>query len=206
MPTIEEKDLLNLHKKIDLNKDIANEWKQRFDEKENENIALKNKKNWILIALIFLGVFCLFLFYTARVKPFWLTNNEILVKSGYKIVNLNEVQNIPNTTKNKEVIIDSISNAPYNGIIYQIQIGAFKKFSVKLQSDDFSNLSEYSVDDYNKYAVGKFSSYADAITSKKNLKKIGFKDTFIISFYKNKPIDIKKALKLSNEPQYLGEK
>ena len=202
MPFIEDEELLDFHKAIDFNKNMAEEWKERHDAKEIEINHLNKKKNSILIALISLGLCCIFLFYIARMKPFWITNNKTLEKSGYHMVNLNQAPNALDAFVSKQTPIDSSHVKKYDGVIYQVQIGAYKNFSIAMHSDEFNDLTENS-NGYNKYALGKFSSYSDASTFKNDLKKLGFKKAFLVSFYNDEQIDIRKALELSGEPQFL---
>ncbi len=202
MPFLRDEELLVLHNNIDNSKTKADEWQEKHQKISTENTGLKRAKKGYLIALIALGIIFLFLLYTARVKPFLLTNNKTLEKSGYQLIQLDT------TRTETEKLIDSTSyTAPrsienYDGVIYQVQIGAFKKFDMAIHSKDFSHFNEYT-NGFNKYALGKFSTYSDATTFKNNLKKIGFKEVFLISFYEKEQIDIKEALELSNELEFL---
>ena len=202
MPFIEDEELLEFHKAIDFNKNMAEEWKERYDAKEVENKHLNDKKNWILIAFIVAALFCIFLFYVARMKPFWVADNHTLEKSGYHMVNLNDNPNGLDAYISEQTAKEDLKIKKYEGVTYQVQLGAFKKFSIAMHSDEFNDLTAYS-NGYNKYALGKFATYADANTFKNDLKKLGFKKAFLVSFYNNEQIDIRKALELSNEPQFL---
>jgi len=203
MPFIEDEELLDFKKAISFNKDMAAQWKDRHDAKELENHRLNSKKNWILIALIAVGILCLFLFYMAREKPYWVTTNKTLEKSGYQLLKLNETPNKLDSITTKQTTTDS-SIKKYDGVMYQVQIGAYKKFSIAMHSDEFGDFTERT-NGYNKYALGKFSTYADATTFKNDLKRLGFNEAFLVSFYNNEQIDIRKALELSGEPQFLEQ-
>ncbi|PCH76073.1 MAG: hypothetical protein COB98_07285 [Flavobacteriaceae bacterium] len=204
MPFIKDEELLEFHKAIDFNKNMAAQWKEKHDDTALKNEVLHGKKNWILIALITLGLFCLFLLYVARVKPFWLANNKTLEKSGYHMVNLNKNPNALEAFTHHKTALDSSRIRKYEGVMYQVQIGAFKNFSIAMHSEEFSDLTEYS-NGFNKYALGKFSTYADATIFKNDLKRIGFKKAFLVSFYKEEQINIRKALELSGEPEFLEQ-
>jgi len=204
MPFIEDEELLDFKKAISFNKDMAAQWKDRHDAKELENNQLNNKKNWILIALIAVGILCLFLFYIAREKPSWITTNETLEKSGYQLLNFDKNSTGLDALTTKQTIVDSSSVKKYEGVMYQVQIGAYKKFRIAMHSDEFGDFTERT-NGYNKYALGKFSTYADATTFKNDLKSLGFKEAFLVSFYNNEQIGIRKALELSKEPQFLGQ-
>lgn len=204
MPFIKDEELLDFHKAIDFNKNMAEEWKERYDAKELENNRLNDKKKRIILALITTGLLCLFLIFIARVKPFWIANNDTLNKSGYNMGNSSKnPQNIAVVKKDTSTT-ETTSFKHYDGVTYQVQIAAFKNFRIAMHSDEFNDLSEQS-NGFNKYALGKFSTYADATTFKNDLQKLGFKKSFLVSFYNNEQIEIRKALELSNEPEFLEQ-
>jgi len=204
MPFLKDEDVLDMHKAIDFNKNISEQWKERCDAKELEVKKLTNIKKWNQIALIGVGLLCLLLFYIALIKPFWITNNKLLASSGYHMVSLNENSRALNDINSNHKAIDSTVTKMYKGVMYQVQIGAFKHFSIPMHSKEFKYLTAYS-NEYNKYALGKFATYADATTFKNDLKRLGFNEAFLVSFYNNEQIDIRKALELSGEPQFLEQ-
>lgn len=88
-------------------------------------------------------------------------------------------------------------------VIYTVQIGAFKDFN--LASDGLINLSEFNEDGFNKFSLGNYKTYAEAKSLKDSLKKIGFRDCFLTARSYGNAINIREALLLSNEPQFLEQ-
>ena len=86
-------------------------------------------------------------------------------------------------------------------VVYSVQLKSVKNF--KLASDNLVNLKEFSKGNVSKYSLGNYTKYAEAIDLKDQLKKIGFRDAFIVAESYGKPIGIRDALKLSDEPQFL---
>ena len=89
-------------------------------------------------------------------------------------------------------------------IVYSIQIGAYTNFSSNLISDDITQLEEFEENGFNKFAIGKFTTYKEAVMLRDDLKRVGFKDCFIIAKSYGMPVDIKEALQLSGEKWIRG--
>ena len=64
-------------------------------------------------------------------------------------------------------------------------------------------MKEFSEGGLNKYAIGNYITYAEAKSLKDDLRRLGFKDCFVIAQSYGEPVDIKEALQLSEETQYL---
>ncbi|HFS68156.1 MAG TPA: hypothetical protein ENK67_08080 [Flavobacteriia bacterium] len=86
-------------------------------------------------------------------------------------------------------------------IIYSVQLKSAKNLS--LASDNLINLKEFSSGEISKYSLGNFTKYAEAKKLRDQLKKVGFRDGFIVAESYGKRIGIRDALKLSEEPQFL---
>ena len=172
---------------------------------QNENISsLKTQRNIFgLLALLFLIAIAVLLYYRNKTganqlmndKNVTLINNDSLniYKQGYF-----NFLNSPNTK-----ITDSSSSLNDEKIIYNVQIGAFKDF--QLTSDGLMNLSEFQDNGYNKFSLGNYKTYAEAKILKDSLIKLGFKDCFLTAKSFGNPINIREALALSNEPEFLEQ-
>ena len=89
-------------------------------------------------------------------------------------------------------------------IVYCIQIGAYANFSSNLISDDITQLEEFVENGFNKFSIGKFTTYKETIMLRDDLKRVGFKDCFIIAKSYGMPVDINEALQLSGEKWIRG--
>ncbi|HIE45171.1 MAG TPA: hypothetical protein EYP87_03140 [Flavobacteriaceae bacterium] len=164
--------------------------------------SLKIQRNIFgILMLLFLGAFAFMIIYKNNGvtnnmmddNNLSLINNDSLIiyKEGY----FNSINNSKGNTE-----INSISNEK---VIYSVQIGAFKDFF--LTSDSLMNLSEFNTDGYNKFSIGNYKTYAEAKVLKDSLIKLGFKDCFLSAKSFGNPIDIREALALSNEPEFLEQ-
>ncbi len=86
-------------------------------------------------------------------------------------------------------------------VIYSVQLKSIKNFT--LASDNLINLKEFNNGEVSKYSLGNYTKYAEAQNLKDKLKKVGFRDAFIVAESYGKPIGIREALKLSEEPEFL---
>ncbi len=85
-----------------------------------------------------------------------------------------------------------------NVLIYTVQVGAFKKRNSSLEKKEEITVVEG--ESLIKYRLGQFETYKDAKNFKNNILT-SFPDAFIVPINKGSQIDIKEALKLSNEIQ-----
>lgn len=103
--------------------------------------------------------------------------------------------------KTNEEKTPSASSIKDQKVLYSVQLKSVKNY--KLASDNLVNLKEFSNGEISRYSLGNYTKYAEAKALKDHLKKIGFKDAFIVAESYGKPIGIRDALKLSEEPQFL---
>ncbi|HBK72392.1 MAG TPA: hypothetical protein DDZ39_12190, partial [Flavobacteriaceae bacterium] len=89
-------------------------------------------------------------------------------------------------------------------IVFSIQIGAYANFKAKLFSDNLAHMKEFKEGGLNKYAIGNFVTYTEALILKNDLKRLGFTDCFIVAQSYGDPVNIREALELSEETQYLN--
>jgi hypothetical protein len=81
-------------------------------------------------------------------------------------------------------------------LLYKVQIGAFKSFSLESYYKEQEALLEKDEYGFKKYSLGSFTRYQDALKFKKEIKRLGFREAFLVAEYKGKSIDIKEAIKL----------
>jgi hypothetical protein len=99
-----------------------------------------------------------------------------------------------NTTQNS-------STLNQEKVIYSVQLKSVK--NKKLASDNLINLKEFSTGEISKYSLGNFTKYAEAKELRDHLKKVGFRDAFIVAESFGQRIGIRDALNLSEEPEFL---
>jgi hypothetical protein len=81
------------------------------------------------------------------------------------------------------------------GLVYRIQLGAY---SGLLEDNAFRGLSPVSAEkstnnNVTKYYVGYFSSIEDARKALDDIKKYGYPDAFLVSYFKGEKISVQKA-------------
>jgi cell division protein FtsN len=68
------------------------------------------------------------------------------------------------------------------GIVFKVQIGAFKAFNMNDQMTSANGMTVVKEDGLNKYYVGSFKTFDQANSFKKDLAKIGVKGGFVVAF------------------------
>ena len=88
----------------------------------------------------------------------------------------------------------SRSVVPAKGVVFKVQIGAFKQKDLKKFAQDNPS---FEVDDENgtlRYTVGMFRDYWEADTFKKYLREMGVKGAWIVAYKDGQRVDIKDVL------------
>lgn len=92
------------------------------------------------------------------------------------------------------------ANVPVNtmaakGVIYKVQIGAFKNKDLSKYFENNKNFSgEIDADGTKKYTLGSFPTYWEADNFKKYLREMGVSDAWVVAYKDGKRIELKDAL------------
>jgi hypothetical protein len=204
MPYIKDKNLVNIYEEVDKANQTIYKLNTLLKEEEENNAILKKHR----VILVGFGLLLLILFLWSFVnknnKPNekYLKENNLTVVSVDSLAHLIDAASVENMGEfsDEDLGDDGIAGEP---IVYSIQIGAFSNFKAKLFSDDLAHMKEFKEGGLNKYAIGNFITYAEAKVLKEDLKSLGFKDCFIIAQSYGENVNIREALELSEETQYL---
>lgn len=200
MPYIKDKNLVNIYEEVDKANQTIYKLNALLKEEEENNSILK--KHRIILGVF--GLLLLILFLWSFVNKSKIPNQKYLNKNNLTLINNDSLQLLKDAAINgsedlfneEELGEDGIAGEP---IIYSVQIGAFAKFKAKLFSDDLAHMKEFKEGGLNKYAIGNFITYAEAKVLKEDLRRLGFKDCFIIAQSYGENVNIKEALELSEE-------
>ncbi|MEQ8358389.1 MAG: Ezrin/radixin/moesin family protein [Cytophagales bacterium] len=83
---------------------------------------------------------------------------------------------------------------PNEGIVFKVQIGAFKNKDLSKFIDNNPNFSGDEDGGMKKYSIGIFRDYWEADAFKKYLREMGVKDAWIVSYKDGQRVDIKDVL------------
>jgi hypothetical protein len=79
------------------------------------------------------------------------------------------------------------------GLIYRIQLGAFSNAIPENTFGGLTPVSKEEVTQSTKYYVGYFKSITEARQALNKIKKYGYPDAFIVSYYERQKISVRKA-------------
>ncbi|MBT8385098.1 MAG: SPOR domain-containing protein [Bacteroidia bacterium] len=203
MPYIKDKNLVNIYEEVDKANHTINKLNDLLKDEEENNSILK--KHRIILGAV--GLLLLLLFLWSYLPKSNTINKKDLEKNNLTIVDIDSLQKLKDAAQFSfmDEFADEDPTASMAGetIIYSVQIGAFTNFKAKLFSEDLAHMKEFREGGLNKYAIGNFISYAEAVVLKEDLRSLGFKDCFIIAQSYGEPVNIREALELSEETQYL---
>ncbi len=204
MPYIKDKNLVNIYEEVDKANQTINKLNALLkDEEENNSILRKHR-----VILGIFGLLALILFLWSFLPKTTPVNNKYLLKNNLSLISndsLFQLKEDLKTAKNSTFSVnENAQGIVGETIVYSIQIGAFANFKAKLFSDDLAHMKEFEEGGLNKYAIGNFVTYSEAIVLKDDLKRLGFTDCFVIAQSYGDPVNIREALELSEESQYLN--
>lgn len=200
MPFVRDKNLVNIYEEIDKAKETISSLSTNLKEEEENNSLLR--KHRIILGVFALVVLILFLWsFLPKSKQY---KEEYLIKNNLSLVDTDTLHNLERKA-NQVITLDSTRTSLADlSIVYSVQIGAYANFKSNLISEDLAHLVEFEENGINKYAIGKFTTYKETVMLRDDLRKLGFKDCFIIAKSYDIPVNIKEALELSNEKWIRG--
>ena len=166
---------------------LKEEIKNKYSELKKTNKKHKKKEKFIEIK---------------QVKKKRKTVEKEIASVKIKLKKINKLISKDNLKNNEDFVFDgSINNVKTilissEGLIYKVQIGAYKN---KISKDIFKGLSPVYEDPYAdgvKYSVGAFKKLLYAKQAKKYVVDLGLKDAFIVAYFDGKRIPVNKAIKL----------
>jgi hypothetical protein len=96
---------------------------------------------------------------------------------------------------------DSSNPAVFGEVLYKVQIGIYGQNNQKQIDEAYQLSDDIETADLNnglvRYSVGKFTNLQAAMIKLNSLNGQGFENSYIISFYNNEQISLKKAQELS---------
>lgn len=204
MPYIKDKNLVNIYEEVDkANQTISKLSDLLKEEEENNSILKKHRALLGVLGLLLLIVF-LWSFLgkdkRSKVDEEYLINNNLTLVDTDSLAILKDAAVAGFTDEfSGEEGEEQPTGLEGETIVYSVQIGAFNNFKAKLFSDDLAHMKEFTEGGLNKYAIGNFITYKEATALKNDLRRLGFKDCFVIAQSYGQPVNIQEALQLSEE-------
>ena len=90
---------------------------------------------------------------------------------------------------------DQYTQEGASGVVYKVQVGAFKSFDITKYFDKHKNFSgDVDADGTMKYTLGVFNEYWEADKFKKYLRDMGVAGAWVVAYKDGKRVNIKDAL------------
>jgi nitrogen fixation-related uncharacterized protein len=160
------------------------------------------RKHRIILGVFGLVLLILFLWsFLPKSKQY---KDDYLIKNNLSLIDTDSLHSLERKANQIAVIDSSRNYAAEMSILYSVQIGAYNSFNSKLISDDLTHLEKFYDDGFSKYAIGKFTTYKDAVLLRDDMRRLGFTDCFIIAKSYGIPVNITEALELSGEEWIRG--
>lgn len=186
--------LIFLHSLISISQEDKKEWEKKKKELDpmelkrilEENTSLKSdlaaKKNSI-----------------SELETLNAQKSEELAKTKEEFTNYKN--SINTATAPERNATDATTTTPEKkelltkGVIFKVQIGAFKNKDLRKYFENNKNFSgDVDDDGVKKYTLGYFNDYWEAETFKKYLREMGVKDAWIVPYKNGKRVNIRDVL------------
>lgn len=105
-----------------------------------------------------------------------------------------EVAEAKRKASEKPVAASSRNLVPSKGVVFKVQIGAFKQKDLKKFAKDNPSFEVDNDSGTLRYTMGLFRDYWEADTFKKYLREMGVKDAWIVAYKDGKRVPIKEVL------------
>lgn len=193
MPYITEEDLSELHKNIDFKEAQSSKLEEQLIIVKEDREKEKKDKGVLLgiaiglLALLILGIV---LFFTIG------RTNTTQEQEGMYVLSEEEYQQLVNSSNDTvatttDVVYEQESIS--DQVVYAVQLGAFQDKKISLYSDSFIQFKEVLDDEFYKYTMGAFETLEEAQVFRKEIVRLGFKDTFIASYNNGERLAIEEA-------------
>jgi hypothetical protein len=111
-----------------------------------------------------------------------------------------ELKLAPATAATTAPKIDVNPSLP-EGLVYKVQIGAFRNpISAEIYKGISPVTAETTASGLTRYTAGFFTQFPNADDAKNEIRKLGYKDAFVVAFYNGKRISIDEARRISGQP------
>ena len=105
------------------------------------------------------------------------------------------VETATESESSSEESMEATSTVSMDGLLFKVQVGAYKGIDLRKYFDNYKNFSgEVGDDGVLKYTLGVFTDYWEADQFKKYLREMGVKDAWVVSYKDGARIPIKDAL------------
>ncbi|MEN8137259.1 MAG: hypothetical protein ABFR62_02395 [Bacteroidota bacterium] len=181
---------------------LENQKKELIGQVTGLNREKENRKTVIYSLYGFLAVLITLLGYTYVFGPILgeyktkVSNSEYLSSKLEKLNAENLDYKVKIENLNTLLEENANDNVLESDLVYRVQIGAFQKFKMGMYSPDLSGVLEKNDRGFNKYSLGVFNHYKEALKFEREVRKMGIRSAFMIAEYKGESINLKEAVKI----------
>lgn len=210
MPFIEQEQLVKLYNEIE---DLS----VKKEELRKSFIELKNESNKTSEKLKISNIVASILFLLLLIMSFSLYKSYSKVKLAKRanIILLTELEEVKKTKQDKEAKLEELiqekkevlateeenmnSVEEKADLFYVIQIGAYRKLKIDASKNLNKGFIRKDSGGLYSYFIGEFVRHKEAENFRNQVVKLGFKDAFIVPYYRNEEISLNQALKIERD-------
>lgn len=188
--------------KFKLAGDIEAERQSEYVKKELEQVR-SGLKIWKILSIVLAALLLLVVFVALMIKRNADNGNtssadQIVIDS---LEQRNEIMRhrldsliISNSELQRDNEILTENSGDLKGVYFEVQLGSFSDFDLDQYLEQLANLRQEKYDGKSKLLLGRFRSFKKALLFESDLKRMGFKEAFIVGRIDGKLVTYKEAL------------
>ncbi|WP_439181919.1 hypothetical protein [Carboxylicivirga taeanensis] len=186
---------LSPEQKMQLRIEALNKENKRLREtSKKQSSKISQLRLWFYFTIVFSASLFIFLLVQGFISVPDTTNTEI----KYSSVDTVYIEKAINPDSLKKITYNTheaaIPKKDYDGIIFAIQIGAYKDLDLSKYKDNMLGLKQDTYDSINQFTLGEFIEYEQAQDFLQVVQQMGFEQAHIMSFKNGYRIRLESAL------------
>lgn len=174
--------------------ELNNELSRQREISQKQTTKIGNLRLWFYFTSVFsLALFSILFLQGFISIPGQHTSSQLmpLVDTVYieKAINIDSLEKITYNTHKAALLKDD-----YDGILFAIQIGAYKDLDLSAYKDNMLGLKQDTYDSINQFTLGEFIDYEEAQEFLTIMQHMGFEQAHIMSFKNGYRIKLENAL------------
>lgn len=163
-----------------------------------QSIKINHLRLWFYFTLVFSSTLFIFLIIQGFISipgQAVVTNTTTIIDTIYIEQKINQ-DSLKNISYN--IHPAAIRKPDYQGILFAIQIGAYKDLDLSQYKDNMLGLKQDTYDTINQFTLGEFIEYEEAQNFLKIMQQMGFEQAHLIAYKDGYRIRLESALAMQN--------
>lgn len=178
-----------------LNKELS----RLKETSKQQSIKISHLRLWLYFSIVFSATLFIFLFIQGFISmpgQSVVTNTTTIIDTVYIEQKINQ-DSLNQLSYN--IHSAAIRKPDYKGILFAIQIGAYKDLDLSEYKENMLGLKQDTYDSINQFTLGEFIEYEEAQNFLKIMQQMGFEQAHLMAYKDGYRIRLESALAMQNK-------